>query len=266
LFGKTVSEIMLTLLLLMSMLTLVFNIQPSKASGTIYIRADGSVDPSTAPVQHVGNVYTFTDNISETIEVQKDSITIDGNGYTLQHVGELYGLYLNDKTYVTMKNLNINGFDYGIWLSRSSYNQIVGNNLTNNYNGIYITLFSNDNTIKDNNITDNEKFGVSIVGDSIENVVYHNNFIDNAYQHASSERTTTWDNGVQGNYWDNYSGVDSDGNGIGDTPYVIDPNNQDRYPFMATIPEFPSFLILPLFMIATLLAVIVYGRKHSMQP
>jgi len=30
-----------------------------------------------------------------------------------------------------------------------------------------------------------------------------------------------------------------------------------------TIPEFPSFLILPLFMIATLLAVIVYKRKHS---
>jgi hypothetical protein len=30
------------------------------------------------------------------------------------------------------------------------------------------------------------------------------------------------------------------------------------------IPEFPSFLILPLFMIATLLAVTVYRRKHSM--
>jgi len=31
------------------------------------------------------------------------------------------------------------------------------------------------------------------------------------------------------------------------------------------IPEFPSFLILPLFMIATLLAVIIYKRKHSTQ-
>jgi len=35
----------------------------------------------------------------------------------------------------------------------------------------------------------------------------------------------------------------------------------DQY---AIVPEFPSFLILPLFMIATLLAVIVYRRKHSM--
>jgi len=31
------------------------------------------------------------------------------------------------------------------------------------------------------------------------------------------------------------------------------------------IPEFPLLIILPLFMIATLLAVIVYRRKHSKQ-
>jgi hypothetical protein len=30
------------------------------------------------------------------------------------------------------------------------------------------------------------------------------------------------------------------------------------------IPEFPSSLVLPIFMIATLLAVIVYGRKHAL--
>ena len=35
----------------------------------------------------------------------------------------------------------------------------------------------------------------------------------------------------------------------------------DQY---AVVPEFPSFLIPSLFMIATLLAVIVYKRKHSM--
>lgn len=32
-----------------------------------------------------------------------------------------------------------------------------------------------------------------------------------------------------------------------------------------TLPEFPSFLIVPLFMITTLLAVIAYGRKHVLQ-
>ena len=42
------------------------------------------------------------------------------------------------------------------------------------------------------------------------------------------------------------------------------PVMDDGYPDQLVIPEFPSFLIPPLFMIATLLAVIVYRRKHSM--
>ena len=63
LLRKAVSGIMLTLLLI-GMLTLAFNIQPAKASGTIYIRADGSVEPDSAPISSVDNVtYTFFDNI-----------------------------------------------------------------------------------------------------------------------------------------------------------------------------------------------------------
>jgi hypothetical protein len=76
----------------------------------------------------------------------------------------------------------------------------------------------------------------------------------------------TWDDGYPsgGNYWSDYNGYDSDHDGIGDTPYFIDENNTDHYPLMVqyVIPEFPSFLILPLFFIAALLAVAVYRGKH----
>jgi len=94
---KAISGIMLTLILI-SMLSLSFNIQQVKASGTIYIRADGSVDPDTAPISSVDNVtYTFTNNISDSIVVERDNIVVDGANYTIQGKGDLgsTGIYLS---------------------------------------------------------------------------------------------------------------------------------------------------------------------------
>ena len=47
--------------------------------------------------------------------------------------------------------------------------------------------------------------------------------------------SNAWDNGSQGNYWSNYTGTDNNGDGIGDTPYLVYENNQDNYPLMNPI-------------------------------
>jgi len=115
---KVITGIVWTLLLI-GMLTLAFNIQLVKASGTIYIRADGSIEPLTANITTVDNVtYTFTDNIYDSIVVERSNIIIDGDGYTLQYVfgGPIYGLYLYACKNVTIKETDIEGFDAGIYL------------------------------------------------------------------------------------------------------------------------------------------------------
>ena len=69
--------------------------------------------------------------------------------------------------------------------------------------------------------------------------VYRNNFVNNTVQ-ARDTTASSWDNGTAGNYWNNYTGTDRDGDGFGDTPYVIDADSQDRHPYMAPVPGCPG--------------------------
>jgi parallel beta-helix repeat protein len=242
------------LLFAVFLMGLSFNTKPVKASGTIYIRPDGSIDPPDAPISTVDNVtYTLTGNITsdaDGIVVERSNIIIDGAGFMVEsaHAGTK-GIDLSGMANVTIKNVNVKRFYDGICFYDSSNNTIIGNNITNNYYGIFLEASSN-------------------------NVIFHNNFINNTKQvHDLSwsypqlhPSINVWDNGFSsgGNYWSDYEerypdATEINHSGIWDTPYVIDSNNIDHYPM---IPEFPSPIILPLLTIATLLAVTVYTRKH----
>jgi parallel beta-helix repeat protein len=259
-----------------------------RARGTIIIRPDGSVDPSTAPIQWNGNLYTLTGDVQASIFVQRSNIMIEGNNRTVQDSSEGSGFALSNVNNVTIKNAYVRGFSYGIYLNSSSGNSLISNNIAEScWDGIWLRGSSN-NTISKNNLANNyggiALFDASsnnnIVGNFIiactnvgfevyrssNNTVYSNTLIGNTFQVHSTASTNIWDNGPPGgNYWSDYTGVDSNGDGIGDTPYIIDANNQDRYPLMnhGVIAEFQGSLIGTLSMIATLLAVLAIRKKNS---
>jgi uncharacterized protein YxeA len=75
------------ILLLTATLAIAFNVQPAKASETIYIRATGDVE-GTDKIERDGDLYTFTDNINDSIVVERNNIIIDGAGFTMEGKGK----------------------------------------------------------------------------------------------------------------------------------------------------------------------------------
>jgi len=242
---KTVSGIMVTLLLVGTLL-LAFSIQPVRAVGTIYIRPDGSIDPPTAPIHRDGDLYTLTDNITcdaDGIVIERNNMTLDGGGYWVQGPASygVFGIDLSHTRNVTIKNTNIKGFRSGIYSYSSVRNTITRNVLINNmeFQGAGITLKKcEENIVVENDIIENY-YGI-IVAYVGENILYHNNLINNVLQAFSHDNSVNvWDDGYPsgGNYWSDYEETypdaeELDDSGIWDTPYYIDDINQDNYPLM----------------------------------
>lgn len=188
-------------------------------------------------------------------------------------------------------------------IGSGSNNLVFANKITNG-SGIHIAWGIN-NTFYANEVSNNQK-GAFVVGGTrsvitnsngtwiTNNSIYHNNFIHNdretwtghpdygfdymyeAVTGSSGYPINNYDNGTEGNYWSNYNGTDTNGDGIGNSPYLIDfsGNNKDNYPLMAPfntsnckidfpdwaherisveyIPEFPSWLFLPFFIFTTI--------------
>ncbi len=109
----------------------------------------------------------------------------------------------------------------------------------NSYDGIGLGEGCRNCTVMQNNVSDNVSYGVWLDSDSVDNLVYGNNIINNGKQ-ASVYLANRWDNGVEGNYWSDYNGADQDHDGIADVPLVIGDNNTDNYPLAGEISLFAT--------------------------
>jgi len=263
-------------LFLVFLLTLsVICVRPVKAQyqGDIAINADGSVSPSTAPIQQTGSIYSLTSNVIGSITVETNNTVLDGNEYTLSgglslgdvsnvtvknfiipYNGEVTtGISLSDTSNVVVANNTITGFESveawngavfeGISVEAGNSNIITGNSLIDNLIGIVFSDSSYNQVVK-NNIEGDVNFqflystGI-VFEDASNNTIYHNNFTSSTTQAEDYNSINIWDDGYPagGNYWSDYTtkypnAGQIESSGIGDTPYVIDPQNKDLYPLI----------------------------------
>jgi parallel beta-helix repeat protein len=165
----------------------------------------------------------------------------------------------------------------GIRISQSSRNQIIQNIVSNAERGLF-ALETTDNVIENNSFRHNERWGISIddstgntiirnnisdnsVGirleDTVNNIFHHNLIImndDQLFQRGDNQNT--WDDGQgEGNFWDDYPGLDNDGDGVGDTD--LPQTSREGSDFDETL----VFLIIYFVVLFITLIIVIYFYK-----
>jgi len=184
-------------------------------------------------------IYIYSGLYSEKIEINKSisligenivSTIINGNG---------------SKNIITIRaqSVNITGFtiqygqNTGVLIQNSKNCRIVKNIIKNNSIGIKI-ISSNNSIISNNTITNNSDYGVYIVNTqtpinvSNYNTIFLNNLIGNKKNVFDGGEKNNWSYNKQGNFYDDYNGIDRNKDGIGDNSYLIDVGNRDDFPLM----------------------------------
>jgi parallel beta-helix repeat protein len=236
----------LTILCLLSVYSITGLIQVVKADGApIYIHADGSITPPTAPIYTADNItYTLTGNITanaDGIVVERDSIVVNGAGYTVTGSRSGNGTVLTNRSNVTVKNLTMKNFTFGVYLDSSSGNVLSGNNVAYNGYGIYVRS-SSGNTLSGNNVSANNGIGIGL-SFSPDNTLSGNHIAANNWYGImlgySSDNNTLSGNNVTNNeagiYLDYSSGNTLSGNVMVRNGYNFEVNGSVLSDFMQSV-------------------------------
>jgi parallel beta-helix repeat protein len=150
-------------------------------------------------------------------------------------------LITNSEDFTISKNYAYNNNGYGLNVN-DSMNGIIEWNvaLNNTYDGIGLGMGSSNCTVMGNSVSGNQFWGIWLDSDSVDNLIYDNNIIG-SYGLVSVNLPNRWDNGLEGNFWSNYSGPDLNRDGIIDEPLLINDNNIDNHALSGELSSFQAY-------------------------
>jgi len=150
--------------------------------GDITICSDGSISPSNAPRKVSGCNYKMKDNVIGTITIDKDDVTLNGNGYRLYgpgyDAGYKVGVNVSYNEGIMVKNMIIEDFRHGINLLCVNDSIIKDNMISGVLNGIRLDS-SNDNIIRENTISELH-YGIALRDCDNNNIVLNGIFGKNS--------------------------------------------------------------------------------------
>ena len=128
-------------------------IQPKKSTKFISNDATGGDCATIGTWDPVTLTCTLTTDLAETVEIDSDSVTLDGGGHGTKGSDTGNGVYLDTRSGVTIRNMRIENFSYGVNLNNSSNNRIENNTFANDDNQAIVLSSSNANTISGNTVS-----------------------------------------------------------------------------------------------------------------
>lgn len=107
---------------------------------------------------------------------------------------------------------------YGAVLYDTEGSELQDNVLADNFVGLKLEK-AFGNRIEGNTLVGNQ-LALEATADTADNVIVRNQFLANQWQvRSAGEWGNALDDGRTGNFWDDYTGMDRDGDGIGDSPH-----------------------------------------------
>jgi len=234
---------------------------------TITIRRGGDISVNGNRTRIIRNNISIID-IETGLRVKSAFNVIAANS--------VWSIFLDNANSNMISNNTCGHLRLGYAHKTSAYNVISGNKIEAGTRSLYgILIGSSSHNVFCNNYIANCRSsfggnGVAIGGEDAENnTFYHNNFVANnkhvGIYYGDLLGTNFWDKGGEGNFWDDYNGTDSNRDGIGDTPYVINGDNIDYYPLIEPFDVEGDVVVLPppepfpIILVAAALVIVAVG-------